>query len=83
MTATTYYATTAESELTAAQRVLDTHVTSSATGRCLRCQAFGPCHERENAEAMFYRKLRLPLRTPGATLPELVGARCVGAGLLG
>ena len=32
-TATTYYAMTADEQLSEAQRVLDTHITSSATGR--------------------------------------------------
>ena len=74
---TTYYAMTAEDQLAAAQRVLDLHVTSSATGRCLACGSMGPCYKRETAVVIFSRSLRLPLRTPGATRPELVGARVV------
>jgi hypothetical protein len=83
MTATTYYAMTADEQLGEAQRVLDTHITSSATGRCLACGSLGPCHKRENAVVTFSRTLRLPRRKPMATRPELVGARLVGAGLLG
>lgn len=83
MTATTYYATTAEVLLAEAQRVLDTHITSSATGHCLACGVRGPCWRRESAVSIFSRSLRLPLRRPGATRPELVGARLVGTDGLG
>ena len=83
MTATTYYATTAEAQLAEAQRLLDTHITSSATGRCLTCGTFGPCYKRETAVVIFSRSLQLPRRQPGATRPELVGARRVGDGRLG
>jgi hypothetical protein len=77
MTATTYYATTAEQRLAEAQRILDTHITSSANGRCMGCGRPGPCPERERAVRIFSRTLRLPLRRPGATRPELVSARRV------
>jgi hypothetical protein len=80
MTATTYFALRADEQLTAAQRTLDTHITSSATGRCLACGSFGPCYKRETAVVIFSRTLRLPRRLPGATRPELVGARRVGRG---
>ncbi len=83
MTVTTYYAMTADEQLSAAQRVLDTHITSSATGRCLACGSLGPCYKRENAVVTFSRTLRLPRRKPMATRPELVGARLIGARLLG
>ena len=43
MTATTYCAMTADEQLGEAQRVLDTHVTSSANGRCMACGTQGPC----------------------------------------
>ncbi len=76
MTATTYYATTAEERLAEAQRILDTHITSSATGLCLACSRPGPCPERKRAAVVFFRA-RLPLRRPGATRPELVSARRV------
>ena len=55
MTATTYYAMTADEQLAAAQRTLDTHITSSATGRCLACGSYGPCYKRENAVVIFSR----------------------------
>jgi len=82
MTATTYYAMADDEQLAAAQRSLDTHTVSS-TGYCLACQILGPCRPREIAESIFYRSLRLPRRHPGATHPELLGARLVGAGRLG
>jgi hypothetical protein len=75
MTAITYYAMTADEQLTDAQQTLDTHTTSSVNGRCLRCDTPGPCPKRENAVMIFSRTLRLPRRRPGATRPELVGAR--------
>jgi hypothetical protein len=78
----TYYATTAEQQLGAAQRVLDTHVTSSATGRCLECGTLGPCWRRENAVVIFSRTLRLPARQPGASQPELINARRILVGRL-
>jgi hypothetical protein len=78
-----YYANGAERKLVEAQLILDEHVTSSATGRCLACGSLGPCWRRENAVVVFSRTLRLPTRLPGASRPELVGARRVGApGLL-
>jgi hypothetical protein len=75
MTATTYYAMTADALLADAQRTLDTHITSSRDGRCLECGTPGPCHKRETALVIFSRTLRLPRRQPGTTQPELVGAR--------
>ncbi|OLE26602.1 MAG: hypothetical protein AUG44_12405 [Actinobacteria bacterium 13_1_20CM_3_71_11] len=80
MTATTYYATTCDEQLADAQRTLDTHITSSANGRCLKCGTPGPCYKRETAVVIFSRTLRLPRRRPGATRPELVGAHRLGAG---
>jgi len=77
MSATTYYATTAEDRLAQAQRTLDRHITSSANGRCIECGRPGPCPIRETAVVVFARTLRLPLRRPGATRPELIKARRV------
>ncbi len=79
---TTYYAGTAEQQLAEAQRLLDTHITASADGRCLACGVPGPCYKRENAVVIFSRTLRLPRRQPGATRPELVSARRMGGALL-
>jgi hypothetical protein len=77
-----YYAATADEQLAEAQRTLNSHVTSSATGQCLVCGTYGPCWKRENAVVTFSRTLRLPCRQPGATRPELVGTRRVdGFGL--
>ena len=69
MTSTTYYAMTADEQLAEAQHTLDTHITSSATGRAIG---------GETAVVIFSRSLLLPRRQPGATRPELVGARRVG-----
>lgn len=82
MTATTYYGVAADDQLTEAQRDLDEH-TISSTGFCMACQVLGPCKPRAEAESIFYRSLRLPVRHPGATRPELLGARQVGTGWLG
>jgi hypothetical protein len=77
MSATTYYATSAEERLAEAQRTLDRHITSSANGRCIECGQPGPCPAREAAALIFSRSLRLPLRRPGVTRPELIWARRV------
>jgi len=61
-----------------AQAVLERHAVSSASGLCLWCAVPGPCVEHERAVEVFARSLRLPRRAPGATRPELVGARRVG-----
>src|SRR4051812_5846602 len=71
--ATTYYAETAELQLAQAQRTLDTHVTSILDGRCRACGVPGPCWRWENAVMIFARTLRLPVRTPGATVQDLCG----------
>jgi hypothetical protein len=83
MTATTYYATTADEQLAEAQRTLDMHITSSADGRCLRCGTPGPCRKRERAVVVFSRTLRLPRRQPGATRPESIGAKDAAFNWLG
>jgi hypothetical protein len=70
---TTYYAATADAQLDEAQRLLDTHVTSSVDGRCVECGKPGPCPKRETAVVVFSRTLRLPRRQPGATRPEAIG----------
>lgn len=79
MTGNIYYARSTDQQLSEAQALLDEHVTSSATGRCLACDSLGPCLRRENAVVVFSRTLRLPARQPGATRPGLVGAIRVGA----
>ncbi|WP_236647943.1 hypothetical protein [Micromonospora sicca] len=75
MAATVYLSAAAGDQLTVAQQVLDDHVTSSASGYCLRCHLVGPCPTSEQAAATFARYGRLPRRTPGATRPELINAR--------
>jgi hypothetical protein len=80
MATSTYYAASAQRQLAAAQATLDIHVTSSATGRCIHCGTPGPCWRRESAVAIFSRSLRLPVRHPGASNPELVNATRVSSG---
>ncbi len=79
---TTYDTGTAEQQLAAAKRVLDTHITSRADGQCLACGVPGPCHKRENAVVIFSRTLRTPRRHPAATSRALVGARRPAVGRL-
>lgn len=66
-----------------AQAELERHVTSCADGLCLACGVPGPCTPHEDAARVFRLSLRLPRRVPGASRPELYGARRVGdVGLL-
>lgn len=64
-------------QLAIAQQVLDEHVTSSATGRCVACGVQGPCFRRETAMAVFSRSRWLPRRVPGLSQPERLGLRRV------
>jgi hypothetical protein len=66
-------------QLSAAQRTLEEHTISSATGLCLSCRIPGPCAAREYAGWVFARAARLPVRVPGLSRPELVGARRLDA----
>lgn len=76
---TTYFAATAAADLDQAQRLLDAHVMVLATGSCRLCGTFGSCGYRDAASATFARYRQLPVRRPGASRPELAGARRVGA----
>lgn len=49
-------------------------------GRCARCEVDGPCVLQSRALRSLAACDRLPQRRPGATRPELVGARRVMAG---
>lgn len=69
---TTYHGGT---QIDHAQAVLDRHTVSSADGQCVTCKVTGPCAEREAAARVFISATRLPRRRPGATRPELLGAR--------
>jgi hypothetical protein len=69
---TTYHGGT---QIDHAQAVLDRHTVSNANGLCVTCRLPGPCAEREAAARVFATSARLPLRRPGATRPELLGAR--------
>ncbi|WP_412102732.1 hypothetical protein [Plantactinospora sp. KLBMP9567] len=78
--ATTYHG---GDQIDRAQTTLERHAVSSADGLCLTCGVPGPCVEHEQAAKVFMFALRLPRRVPGATRPELIGARRVGVpGLL-
>lgn len=63
-----------------AQSVLDTHVTSTATHRCIACGAVGPCYLRDKAASTMFRYLWLPTRIPGATQPQRIKGRRVEIG---
>jgi hypothetical protein len=65
-------------QLDYAQAVLQRHAVSSADGLCVACGVPGPCGEHETAAKAFTLSLRLPRRVPGATRPELIGARRAG-----
>ena len=64
-------------QLDRAQAELDRHAVSSADGLCMACKVLGPCPAHEAAARVFALSARLPRRTPGATHPELVGAKRV------
>jgi len=59
------------------QRVIDSHPISSGDGQCITCGVEGPCAPRYAALHRLARRRRLPRRQPGATRPELIGARRV------
>lgn len=61
-------------ELRGAQIQLNYHAVDLA-GRCVRCATSGPCRYRLDAERRFAAYHRLPERLPGATRPQMVGAR--------
>ena len=67
-----------EEHIRHAQAMLEQHAVSIADGLCVTCGVLGPCAEHEAAATVFKTSRRLPRRPPGATRPELVGARRVG-----
>jgi hypothetical protein len=71
-------ATSAFERLDQAQRLLDAHVMTLNTGACRLCGTLNSCGYRDAASAVFARYRRLPRRRPGASRPQLVGARRVG-----
>jgi len=73
--ATTYHGGT---RLDQAQATLDRHAVSSGDGLCVECRVLGPCAEHEAAAKVFALSPRLPRRRPGATRPELMGAKRAG-----
>lgn len=64
-------------QLDRAQAMLDQHAVSSGDGLCVECGVLGPCPAHEAAALVFARAARLPRRRPGATRPELAGAKRV------
>ena len=74
---TTYLAAAAVGQLHEAQRLLDAHVIVLRTGACRLCGNLNSCDYRDAASATFARYRRLPQRRPGASQPELIGARQV------
>jgi len=58
-----------------AQAMLDRHAVSSGDGLCVECKVLGPCPAHEAAAKVFALSARLPQRRPGATRPELAGAK--------
>ena len=64
-------------QLDRAQAELDRHAVSSADGLCVQCKVLGPCAAHEAAARVFALSARLPRRIPGATHPELIGAKRV------
>ncbi|ROO58367.1 hypothetical protein EDC02_0117 [Micromonospora sp. Llam0] len=66
-------------QLEEAQAALTQHVVSCADGKCLACGTLGPCAAHEQAARVFSLSAHLPRRTPGASRPELSGARTAGS----
>ena len=77
---TAYLSRAAIRLLTAAQRTIDDHPLTMADGTCQRCHVPGPCAALVTASKVFARYHQLPRRLPGASRPELVGARRVAVG---
>ncbi|WP_431726943.1 hypothetical protein [Verrucosispora sp. TAA-831] len=73
--ATTYHG---GSQIDHAQATLDRHAVSSGDGLCVECKVLGPCPAHEAAAKVFAFSASLPRRRPGATRPELMGAKRVG-----
>jgi hypothetical protein len=75
----TEYLSSCSDAVRRAQEALDVHVPAARTGVCLACGA-QECPHREAAVRFFHRwYVVLPRRRPGATQPELLGARRVRA----
>ncbi|MCI0689264.1 MAG: hypothetical protein L0Y54_18830 [Sporichthyaceae bacterium] len=76
---TVYMSTAARHGLDKLQGVLDAHPVSSGTGRCVIC-GVEVCPSRLEALQALAALQQLPRRAPGATRPELIGARRVVVG---
>ena len=64
-------------DLRAAHADVAVHVVCSGDGRCVECGLPGPCAARVAGLAVLRAAGVLPIRRPGATRPELIGARRV------
>jgi len=73
MAATIYPPATPDERLAEAQRTLETHVTSGATGRCLACGTPGPCDRRETAVEVFSRLFASAAEVVQQHLPDAEG----------
>jgi hypothetical protein len=73
------YVSSARRGLDKLQPVLDAHAASAVTGRCGRCgiEEYEPYRDALRALTELHQ---LPRRAPGATRPELIGARLVVVG---
>jgi hypothetical protein len=71
------YTSTARRTIEQIQAVVDHHPISSADGRCVVCEVEGPCWPRHDALRALAAWHQLPRRRPGATRPQLIGARRV------
>lgn len=58
------------------QAIVDEHSISSDSGRCVRCGTYS-CDARAVALLEMRARDALPLRRPGSTQPERIGARQV------
>jgi hypothetical protein len=65
-----------ERRLGDAQTILDEHPVLAADGRCMACGTEN-CPPRSSALSLLASARQLPSRRPGATRPELIGARRV------
>jgi hypothetical protein len=76
---TTYLASSARGAIPEALDAINTHATLSSTGLCRTCQTEGPCDRWLEAECHLNELDLLPRQQPGATRPDLVGLRRIGA----
>jgi hypothetical protein len=71
----TVYTSTARVLIDQVQATIDEHTISGADGRCVACHVSGPRLPRRDALYVLAAWHQLPQRHPGATGPDLGGAR--------